>query len=137
MQNGPAAAKEQDMVFESSSPRLMLATGELLRLPAGACATLVCASGSVWVTRDGDAGDVVLSGGESLDFKGSALTLVQAFEPSLVQVRAASAPCADDAAEGRWTRVGRRTAALTSGARAWLRPTPRAAATSAGAGCPA
>ena len=43
------------MIIESPSPTLMLAPGELVRLPAGACATIACSRGAVWVTQDGEA----------------------------------------------------------------------------------
>ncbi len=86
------------MIFESSSPSLMLAAGELVRLPATSCVTILCAQGAVWVTRDGQPQDVVLSGGDSLDLRDGALTLVQAFEPSVIRVREDTARCADAAA---------------------------------------
>ncbi len=82
------------MIFESVSPSLMLSAGELVRLPAGTCATIVCAQGSVWVTRDNELRDSVLSRGDSLDIGEGALTLVQAFEPSLIHLREGSARCA-------------------------------------------
>jgi len=82
------------MIVETTSPTLMLAAGELLRLPAGACATIVCSSGAVWVTQDGELRDLVLSAGESAEIGNRALVLVQAFERSLIRVQAAPAGCA-------------------------------------------
>lgn len=84
------------MANESDFPSVTLATGELLRLPAGACTTLACERGAIWVTLDGESRDVVLSAGESLELAGGPPALLQAFEPSLVQLRDAPARCARD-----------------------------------------
>ena len=100
------------MILESASPSLMLAPGELVRLPAGACATIVCAQGAVWVTRDGEPQDTVLARGESLDVGDDVLTLVQAFEPSLIRLREGSARCAQAAAAPATARIGRLATAL-------------------------
>ncbi len=89
------------MIIETPSPTLMLAPGELVRLPAGACATIACSRGAVWVTQDGELRDLVLSAGESAELGESALVLVQAFEPSLIRVGAASAGCAAARGSGR------------------------------------
>jgi hypothetical protein len=97
------------MVIESVSPSLMLAAGELVRLPAGAYATIICARGALWVTRDGDPQDIVLSRGDTLDIRGGPLTLVQAFEPSLLQVREARAHVA--AGAGAPEALGQRRSA--------------------------
>ena len=98
------------MVIESVSPSLMLAAGELVRLPAGACATIFCARGALWVTRDGEPQDIVLSRGDALDIRGGSLTLVQAFEPSLLQVREACAHGAEGA--GASEALGQRRSAV-------------------------
>ena len=93
------------MIFESASPSLMLAAGELVRLPAGACATIVCAQGSVWVTRDHDPQDAVLSSGDSLAIGEGALAVAQAFEASMIHLREGSARCPQGAARparGGW-----------------------------------
>jgi hypothetical protein len=82
------------MIVETTSPTLVLAAGELLRLPAGACATVLCSQGAVWVTQQGERRDLVLSAGETAELGASALVLVQAFEPSLIQMRARPAGCA-------------------------------------------
>jgi hypothetical protein len=57
---------------------------QLLKVRDGAGNAIVCHSGSVWVTQEGDPRDIIVSAGESfaLDRKGP--TLVQALEQSAV-----------------------------------------------------
>lgn len=106
------------MIVESKSPTLLMAAGELLRLPEGSCARVECAGGAVWVTQEGDRNDRVLSAGESARIGSGSLALVQAFEPSLIRVVAAPTGCAPAA------RAGER------GWRKWFqRPSANAAAT--------
>ncbi len=75
------------MFIETASPTLLLSAGELLRLPAAACAIIECAEGSVWITEDGWRDDVVLAPGERFDASRGGKVLVQAFEPSLLRLR--------------------------------------------------
>lgn len=104
------------MIVETASPTLMLAAGELLRLPAGACATIACSSGVVWVTQDGERRDLVLSAGESAEIGDRALVLVQAFEPSLIRVQAAPAGCTAGRSPREANRAPRRWASWIWGA---------------------
>jgi len=105
------------MIIETPSPTLMLAAGELVRLPAGACATIVCSRGAVWVTQDGERRDLVLSAGQSAELGDRGLVLVQAFEPSRIRVQAAPAGCAAARGSGRKaSRSPRRWSSWTWGA---------------------
>lgn len=54
------------MRFDSEALGLHLKHRQLLRLPTGKGARITCRSGSVWITRDGDARDIVLERGDSL-----------------------------------------------------------------------
>ena len=74
------------MRIELNQDGICLKRRQLVKVRDGIGHTVVCASGSVWVTQDGDARDVILRAGESftLDRKGPAL--VQAFEPGAITV---------------------------------------------------
>lgn len=80
------------MLIETDLSRLDLKTRELVRLHDAAGMTIACDSGSVWVTRNGDLRDVVLSAGERTEIAGSALVVIQAFEPSHLAIGPAVAP---------------------------------------------
>lgn len=99
------------MFIESPSPTLLLSAGEVLRLPAAACATVECAGGSVWITQDGWNEDVILEPGESFDSRRDGLVLIQAFEPSLLRLRPAE--CAQ-AGRGSRSLVRRAAEAVAS-----------------------
>ena len=53
------------MRFDSAALGLHLKHRQLLRLPADNGARITCRSGSVWITRDGDANDIVLERGQT------------------------------------------------------------------------
>lgn len=70
-----------------SHASLCLPAGQGLSLTDAAGAELVARSGRVWLTMEGDARDVNLKAGDAYTIERDGLTLVSAFEPSLVQVR--------------------------------------------------
>ena len=57
-----------------------LATGQLLRLPAGS--QLACDSGSLWITEDRQSYDAVLEPGQAFSPVGNGGLLVYAFTPA-------------------------------------------------------
>jgi hypothetical protein len=62
--------------------------------------TIVCDSGTVWVTQDGDPRDVILSAGRSFTIDRIGTALMQAFEPSSIRIAglaAQSSPGVPDA----------------------------------------
>lgn len=61
--------------------------------------TVTCVSGSVWLTMEGDARDVILAPGESFEVDHDGLTILAAQQPSVVQV---SAP---NESPGWWSRL--------------------------------
>lgn len=64
-----------------------LPTGALESLRAHGPFELLCVTGAVWVTQAGDATDHVLSRGERRAFPANAHTVLQALDPTQLQVR--------------------------------------------------
>jgi len=66
--------------------RLELNRSEVLSLrPTGD--TVVCVTGRIWVTREGDGEDYVLGPAERMRLRGRGRVVVQALEPSTVAIR--------------------------------------------------
>lgn len=65
---------------------LCLEAKQLVKVRGGLGHSIVCHSGSVWVTQEGDPRDVILAAGEAftLDREGTALLL--AFEPGAISI---------------------------------------------------
>jgi hypothetical protein len=88
------------MNLELDQDGLCMKSKQLLKVRGGAGHTIVCHSGSVWVTQERDRRDTVLGAGESFALDRSGLALVQAFEQSAISVarparsRRAPAPAA-------------------------------------------
>jgi Protein of unknown function (DUF2917) len=74
------------MNIELNQEGFCLKPNQVATVRGGLGKTIVCDSGSVWVTQDGDPRDVILRAGESftLDRKGPAL--LQAFAPGSVSI---------------------------------------------------
>ncbi len=74
------------MNLELNQDGLYLKPKQLLKVRAARGHTIVCHSGEVWVTQEGDRRDIILGAGESfaLDRKGQAL--VQAFGQSAISI---------------------------------------------------
>ena len=79
------------MNIELSQNGFCLKPNQVATIRGGRGKTVVCHSGSVWVTQDGDPRDVILRAGESftLDRKGPAL--LQAFAPGSISITPAEA----------------------------------------------
>ena len=65
-----------------------LTAGQELQLHDAAGWTLVCASGAVWITQEGDARDIFLEGGEGFALDRGGLTLVRACRDAMLSIRA-------------------------------------------------
>jgi len=72
------------MRLELNQNGLCMKPKQLLRVGGGAGNAIVCHSGSVWVTQDGDLRDIILGAGESFVIERNGPTLVQALEQSAV-----------------------------------------------------
>jgi hypothetical protein len=62
-----------------------LARREMLMLPA-ASRQLIVLAGEVWLTRDGDAEDYILSAGDRFAIRAGDMAALQALQPSRVRV---------------------------------------------------
>lgn len=65
-----------------------LARREMLLLPA-ACRQLIVLAGEVWLTRDGDREDYILSAGDRFAVRAGDMAMLQALQPSRVRAIAA------------------------------------------------
>ncbi|MCM2290490.1 MAG: DUF2917 domain-containing protein [Sulfuritalea sp.] len=65
-----------------------LARREMLLLPA-ACRQLIVLAGEVWLTRDGDREDYILSAGDRFAVRAGDMAMLQALQPSRVRAVAA------------------------------------------------
>ena len=88
-----------------------------LRVEPGTRVEIVCLSGVVWITQQGDLRDLFLAPGESLELLPRGRTLVTALEPALVRlVDAGTASPARRPSPGRfsawWSRLRARTTAV-------------------------
>lgn len=75
------------MRIELDQEQICMTTKQLVKVRGGRGYSVVCASGCVWVTQDGDLRDVVLRAGEVFTLDREGLALVQAFEPGAICVR--------------------------------------------------
>lgn len=85
------------MIIDTSLSRLEMRRGDVVRLADAEGATVECAAGTIWVTRDGERADHVLSAGEQVRVEGPGLVLIQAFAPSQVAVASNAVFLARDA----------------------------------------
>ena len=74
------------MNIELKQKDLCLKRRQVVKVRDGLGHSIVCDSGSVWVTQEGDPRDIVLGAGEAftLDRRGTALVL--AFEPGAISI---------------------------------------------------
>lgn len=88
------------MNLELNQDGVCMKPKQLLKVRGGVGHTIVCHSGSVWVTQERDRRDIVVGAGESFALDRSGLALVQAFEQSAISIarpaprRRAPAPAA-------------------------------------------
>ncbi len=74
------------MMLELDSPRIPLRARGLARLPDATSSRIVCESGSVWITIDGDPRDIVLMPGESFRVDRRAGVLMYALEDTCLRI---------------------------------------------------
>ena len=74
------------MNIELNQDGICMKPKQVVKVRGGVGHSIVCHSGTVWVTQDGDRRDIILRAGESftLDRRGPAL--VQAFEPGAISI---------------------------------------------------
>lgn len=75
------------MRIELNQNGLCLKKKQLVKVRGGIGHTVVCQSGSVWVTQDGDTRDVILRAGEAFTLDRDGPALLQAFEPGAITIR--------------------------------------------------
>ncbi len=103
------------MNIELNQDGLCLKRKQVVKVRGGMGHSVVCDSGSVWVTQDGDPRDIVLRAGESFTIDRNGLALVQALEPGSISIlRSAAQPRAIMAAA--LSRRGLAGAGLAPGA---------------------
>ena len=74
------------MRIELNQNGLCLKQIKVVKVRSGIGHTVVCHSGSVWVTQDGDTRDVILHAGETFTFDRDGPALLQAFEPGAISI---------------------------------------------------
>ena len=79
------------MNIELNQDGLCLKPNQVVKLRGGRGRSIVCDSGTVWVTQDGDPRDVILSAGASFTLDREGPALVQAFGPSAISIAQAGA----------------------------------------------
>lgn len=72
------------MRLELNQDGLCMKPKQLLRVRDGAGNAIVCHSGSIWLTQEGDPRDIIVSAGETFVLERKGPALVQALEPSAV-----------------------------------------------------
>ena len=68
--------------------RVRLGAGQELQLHEVAGWTVVCRSGAVWITQEGDARDIFLKGGEGFALDRGGLAILRACHDAMVAIRA-------------------------------------------------
>ena len=74
------------MNIELSQNGFCLKPNQVATIRGGRGKTVVCHSGSVWVTQVGDPRDVILNAGESFRLDREGLAVVQALEPGAISI---------------------------------------------------
>ncbi len=62
--------------------RITLERRELMALDNADGARIECLSGELWITMEGDAGDIVLAGGDTFTFSGTPRAFISALRPA-------------------------------------------------------
>lgn len=74
------------MNLEFNHDELCLKSNQVLKVRGGSGHTIICHSGTVWVTQDRDRRDIVLGAGESFALDRNGLALVQALGQSAIRI---------------------------------------------------
>jgi len=74
------------MNLELDQDGLCLKRSQVLKVRGGAGHSVLCHSGSLWLTQDRDQRDIVLGAGESFVLDRDGLALVQALEQSAISI---------------------------------------------------
>lgn len=74
------------MNIELNQDGLCLKPKQVVKVRNGKGHSVICHSGSVWVTQDGDSRDVILRAGESFTLDRNGPALVQAFEQGAISI---------------------------------------------------
>jgi hypothetical protein len=84
------------MKLDSPASRIGLAARETVRLSQGKGETVVCRTGTIWITIDHDRRDIILGPGQCFEIDSDEAVLLHAFEVSTVGIvgrrRRATAP---------------------------------------------
>ena len=65
---------------------LCLKRNQVLTVRGGIGHSILCDSGTVWVTQDGDPRDIILGAGEAFTLDRNGPAVVQAFEPGSISI---------------------------------------------------
>lgn len=79
------------MNIELNQDGLCLKRNQVVKVRGGIGHSIVCDSGTVWVTQNGDPRDIILRAGKSFTIDRNGLALVQAFEPSSISITRSTA----------------------------------------------
>jgi hypothetical protein len=79
------------MDIELNQDGLCLQRNQVVKVHGGRGHAIVCHSGSVWVTQDGDPRDVILRAGDAFTLDRKGPVLVQAFAPGAISITPAAA----------------------------------------------
>ena len=74
------------MQIEISSSTLTLAPGSVLAVQDGSGTRILCRSGNLWVTQEGDVKDTVVRAGEVLTIRKPGRTVISALEASTLSL---------------------------------------------------
>ena len=74
------------MNIELNQDGICMKPKQVVKVRGGIGHSIVCHSGTVWVTQDGDLRDVVLHAGQSFMLNRKGPALVQAFEQSAISI---------------------------------------------------
>jgi hypothetical protein len=80
------------MNFDPYNSELCLAHNAPVRLMSARGVRIICTAGSVWLTVEGEAGDVFLAAGESHLIRGRGLALLEAIGSGRVRFQKAARP---------------------------------------------
>lgn len=94
------------MNIELNQNGLCLKRNQVVNMRGGLGHSIVCDSGTVWVTQDGDPRDIILRAGDSFTIDRNGPALVQAFEQAAISItRSAVQTCATVPAALPWRGV--------------------------------